>query len=41
MSVYARKVIDNHIDPYALSLGYKLGPAGWKARLEQYSGEVV
>ena len=41
MSVFARKVIDNHVDPYALSLGYTLSLGGWQNRRNKYLGEVV
>ena len=41
MRIYARKVIDDFIDPYAMSLGRPLSDKEWERRRVEYIGEVV
>ena len=41
LRVYARKVLDEHIDMYSLSLGYEVGESGWAQRLKSYLGDPV
>lgn len=38
LKTYARKVIDEHIDLYSISLGYDIGKQGWEDRVRAYLG---
>lgn len=38
LSIYARKVIDEYLDPYGLSLGYELSDEAWEDKKQQYLG---
>lgn len=38
MRVYARNVLDDHVDPYALSLGSRMTAEDWKLKQQQYLG---
>ncbi len=41
MEIYARKIVDNFLDPYSLINGFEASEAHWDRKLQQYLGPPV
>ena len=41
LRVYARKILDQFVDPYALSLGFEASEAEWEKRKAEYLGSAI